>query len=61
MNPTLSEIYSLALDQWPLVASAYAILWATLMVYIGMTLRRLGRFEKELSVLEEAVQRRTDA
>lgn len=58
MNPTLKEVYDLVLDQWPLVAGAYAILWAALVVYIGMALGRLGRLESEMKVLEEAIERR---
>lgn len=58
MDSTLKEVYDLVLDQWPLVAAAYAILWTALVVYIGMALGRLGRLEKELGVLEEAIERR---
>ncbi len=58
MDPTLQEIYSLVLKQWPLVAGAYSILWVALIVYIGMIMARLGRLEKEIQVLSEAVERR---
>jgi len=59
MDPTLKEVYDLVLDQWPLVAGAYAILWAALVVYIGMALGRLGKLKSEMQVLEEAIERRT--
>jgi len=58
MDETLREVYDLVLQQWPLVAAAYAVLWATLVIYIGLVLRRLGGIEKEMAVLEEAVARR---
>lgn len=58
MNPTLGEIYSLVLKQWPLVAGAYAILWVALMAYIGFALRRLSALGKQIEVLEAAVGRR---
>jgi len=58
VNPTLKEVYDLVLDQWPLVAGAYAILWAALVVYIGMALGRLGKLKSEMKVLEEAIARR---
>lgn len=58
-DPTLKEVYSLVLTQWPLVAGAYAILWAVLVVYVGMTLRRLGGLDKQLKVLEAALERRS--
>lgn len=58
MDPTLKEIYDLVLQQWPLVAAAYAILWTALVVYIGLTLRRLNGLGKQIEVLEAAVQRR---
>lgn len=58
MDSTLKEVYDLVLDQWPLVAGAYAILWAALVVYIGMALGRLGKLKSEMKVLEEAIERR---
>jgi hypothetical protein len=58
MDPTLEEIYSLVLTQWPLVAAAYAILWAGLIVYVGLALRRLGALGKQLEVLETSIERR---
>ncbi len=58
MNPTLKEIYSLVLTQWPLVAGAYALLWAGLVVYVGFALKRLSALGKQLEVLESAMARR---
>jgi hypothetical protein len=61
MNPTLKEVYSLVLTQWPLVAGAYALLWAGMVIYVGMALKRLGGLGKQLEVLEAAVARRQGA
>lgn len=61
MNPTLKEVYSLVLTQWPLVAGAYALLWAGMVIYVGMALKRLGALGKQLEVLEAAVARRQGA
>lgn len=58
MNETLKEMYELVLPQAPFVIAAYGILWVSLVVYVGLTFRRLGRLERELRVVEEAVERR---
>lgn len=58
MNPTLNEVYSLVLTQWPLVAGAYALLWAGLVLYVGMVLKRLNGLGKQVEVLEAALARR---
>jgi len=60
-DPTLKEVYSLVLTQWPLVAGAYALLWAGLVIYVGMALRRLSGLGKQLEVLEAALERRASA
>ncbi len=61
MNPTLQEVYSLVLSQWPLVAGAYALLWLGLVIYVGLVFKRLGGLTKQLEVLESALARRTGA
>lgn len=61
MNPTLKEVYSLVLTQWPLVAAAYALLWAGLIVYVGLAFGRLRKLSKQVEVLEAAVARRSGA
>lgn len=61
MNATLEEVYSLVLTQWPLVAGAYALLWAGLVVYVGFALKRLAGLGKQLEVLEAAIARRSNA
>lgn len=58
MDATLKEIYSLVLTQWPLVASAYALLWAGLIAYVAFALKRMRSLEREVEVLESALARR---
>ncbi|MCL4554957.1 MAG: CcmD family protein [Actinobacteria bacterium] len=59
MEASNLELYTLVLHDAPFVIAAYAILWAALMVYISMVLRRLMRIEKEITVLEESIERRS--
>ncbi|MDY0087813.1 MAG: hypothetical protein RBS78_04620 [Coriobacteriia bacterium] len=59
MDPVLAEIYALVVPSLPFVIGAYALLWVSLVVYVGMTYRRVGRIEKEMGVLEEALERRS--
>ena len=61
MDATLREVYSLVLTQWPLVAGAYALLWAGLVVYVGLVLKRLNGLGKQVEVLEAALARRGSA
>ena len=58
MDPVLKEIYSLVMPAAPYVLAAYGILWLGLFGYITVVLRRLGKIETELRVVEEAVARR---
>ena len=61
MDATLKEIYSLVLTQWPLVAGAYALLWAGLIAYVGSALKRVRALERQVEVLEAALARRAGA
>lgn len=58
MEASNLELYTLVLHDAPFVIAAYAILWVALMVYVSMVLRRLLRIEKEISVLQESLDRR---
>jgi len=58
MDPVLKEIYSLVMPAAPYVLAAYGILWLGLFGYITVVLRRLGKIEAELRVVEEATARR---
>jgi hypothetical protein len=55
---TNTEIYTLVLKDAPFVIFAYGILWAALIVYVTLVLRRIMRLEKEVAVVEDAVNRR---
>jgi len=59
MDATNIELYRLVIADAPYVIAAYAVLWAALIVYITMVLRRLLRLEKEMAVLEETATRRS--
>lgn len=54
----MQEIYSQVAPQAPYVIGAYALIWAALLVYVAMVFSRLKRVEKEIEVVEDAVQRR---
>ncbi|MDA3936445.1 MAG: hypothetical protein PF636_06230 [Actinomycetota bacterium] len=59
MDPTNTEIYNLVLHDAPYVIAGYGVLWAALVVYVGMVLRRIMRLEKEVLILGESVARRS--
>jgi len=52
------ELYRLALTDAPYVIAAYAVLWLAFAGYLTIVLRRIMRLEKEVGVLEDAVERR---
>lgn len=58
MDPILKDIYSLVMPAAPYVIAAYGILWISLVVYVGLVWRRLAGLEREMRVLEEAVEAR---
>jgi CcmD family protein len=58
MDPVLSEIYRTVITAVPYVLAAYGLLWVGLFGYIAMALKRVGRLEKELALVEEAVASR---
>jgi CcmD family protein len=59
MDPTNKELYDLVLQDAPYVIAAYGVLWASLVVYVSMVLRRIMRLEKEVEVVETSIERRT--
>ena len=61
MDPVLQEIYKTVLDAAPYVLAAYVLLWLGLFGFVFFVLRRVTRVERELSVVEEALERRTGA
>lgn len=58
LDPVLMQIYSTVLDAAPYVIAAYALLWVGLMAYVTMTMRRVSRLERQVVVLEDAIERR---
>lgn len=58
MEATNAELYRLALTDAPFVIAAYGILWASFVVYVTMTLRRIMRLEKAVVAVEESLERR---
>ncbi|TLM78855.1 MAG: hypothetical protein FDZ70_03565 [Actinobacteria bacterium] len=59
MGTTAATAFSEVAKVAPYVIAAYGLLWATMVVYVGMTMVRLGRLEREIEAVEEAVARRT--
>jgi hypothetical protein len=58
LDPVLAQIYQLVVPSMPYVLGAYGILWLGLMVYVGVTLSRLGKLEKQLALVEDALAKR---
>ncbi len=56
MNPVLVEIYSTILPAAPYVIGAYALIFLALFVYVFMVVRGLKKTEKQMAVLEEAIE-----
>ncbi|MCE5203395.1 MAG: CcmD family protein [Coriobacteriales bacterium] len=57
----MGDIYSQVLPQAPYVIAAYALIWVSLLGFVGVVFSRLRRLEKELDVLEESLKRREQA
>jgi hypothetical protein len=58
MDPVLQQIYQLVVPSLPYVIGAYGVLWLGLMVYVGLALSRLGKLEKQLTLVEDALAKR---
>ena len=59
MDPVLAQIYQLVVPSLPYVIGAYGILWLGLMIYVGVTLNRLGKLEQQLALVEDAMEKRS--
>ena len=55
----MDDIYRSVLPAAPYVIVAYTLVWITFIVYLGLAIRRIGRLEQQVSVLESSVERRT--
>lgn len=58
MDPVLQQIYQLVEPSLPYIIGAYGALWLGLMVYVGVSLSRVGKLEKQLALVEEALAKR---
>jgi CcmD family protein len=61
MQTTALDAFSAVSGMAPYVIAAYTLIWATMVVFVALTFRRLTRLEKELAVVEDAVERRQRA
>jgi CcmD family protein len=57
IDPTNTELYKLALHDVPYVIAAYAVLWLALVGYVSLILRRMFKIERDIEVLEDAVNK----
>lgn len=53
------EVYGVALHGAPYVIAAYTLIWVALVGFVGLTFRRLARLERELSIVEDSLARRS--
>jgi hypothetical protein len=58
MDAVTKEIFAQVVPALPYVIAVYAALWLGLMVYVGSVMSRLGRLEKQLALVEEALAER---
>jgi len=58
MDPVLQQIYQLVQPSLPYVIGAYGVLWLGLMAYVAVVMSRLGKLEKHLALVEEALAKR---
>ena len=58
MDAVTKEIFSQVVPALPYVIGVYAVLWVGLMGYVGVTLSRLGKLEKQLALVEDALAKR---
>jgi hypothetical protein len=58
MDAVTKEIFSQVSPALPYVIGVYAVLWLGLMAYVGVTLSRLGKLEKQLALVEDAIAKR---
>lgn len=59
MDATNAELYKLVLTDAPYVIWAYGIIWFALCAYVTVILRRLFKIEKEINVLNDAIEVKT--
>lgn len=58
---TAVDAFSAVNGMAPFVIAAYTCIWIALVGFIGLTFRRVAHLEKELAVVESALERRQKA
>lgn len=58
IDPTNTELYTLALQDAPYVIWAYGLLWAALCGYVTFILARMLKMEKEIDLLQDVVDKK---
>ncbi len=61
MNSILAEIYSTILPSAPFLIAAYALVWASLFVFLFAQYRKVTGVERRLTLLEEAAEDKAQA
>lgn len=56
----MTDVYSSVVPAAPFVIGAYGLIWVTLVVFVGLTFRRISRLEKELDVVEGSMKKRQE-
>lgn len=56
----MQDIYSQVIPQAPYVIWAYALIWISLLGFVGMVFARLRRLDKQIRALEDAIKRRQE-
>lgn len=58
MDPILEEVYSIVVPSAPYVIGAYALIWAILLVFVIVMLRKTQKTQKDIDALNEAIEYR---
>lgn len=58
MDPILEEVYSTIVPSAPYVIGAYALIWAILLVFVIVMLRKTKKTQKDIDALNEAIEYR---
>jgi len=53
MNALMQEIFSTVIPSAPYLIAAYVLVLVVLFVFVGITLKRVKKAEKQLQLLEE--------
>ena len=59
MDPVLADLYT-NVSSAPYLIAAYALLWAVLLVFVGMLLARIKKTQKDIDALKDAIEYREE-